>query len=87
MEIQATTSLVNAPAVINSNRGKCYNFNPNNENNQGNIGNGIGIGSSNGGVGEIINNDESSEEEPNILEGLEVGSKEWWEALSKQRLI
>lgn len=32
---------------------------------------------------EIINNDESSEEEPNILEGLEVGSKEWWEALSK----
>lgn len=31
----ATTSLVNAPAVINSNRGKCYNFNPNNENNQG----------------------------------------------------
>lgn len=32
---------------------------------------------------EIINNDESSEEEPNILEGLEVGSKEWWEALSR----
>lgn len=27
---------------------------------------------------EIINN-----EEPSILEGLEVGSKEWWEALSK----
>lgn len=32
---------------------------------------------------EIINNEESSEEEPSILEGLEVGSKEWWEALSK----
>ena len=31
----ASTSLVNAPAVINSNRGECYNFNPNNENNQG----------------------------------------------------
>lgn len=29
---------------------------------------------------EIINNEE---EEPSILEGLEVGSKEWWEALSK----
>ena len=27
---------------------------------------------------EIINN-----EEPSILEGLEVGSKEWWEALSR----
>ena len=32
---------------------------------------------------EIINNEESFEEEPSILEGLEVGSKEWWEALSK----
>lgn len=32
---------------------------------------------------EIINNEESREEEPSILEGLEVGSKEWWEALSK----
>ena len=30
---------------------------------------------------EIINNEE--EEEQSILEGLEVGSKEWWEALSK----
>lgn len=28
----------------------------------------------------IINNEE---EEPSILEGLEEGSKEWWEALSK----
>ena len=32
---------------------------------------------------EKINNEEPSEEEPSILEGLEVGSKEWWEALSK----
>lgn len=32
---------------------------------------------------ENINNEEPSEEEPSILEGLEVGSKEWWEALSK----
>ena len=32
---------------------------------------------------EIINNNEQSEEEPSILEGLEVGSKEWWEALSR----
>ncbi len=31
---------------------------------------------------EIINNEESSEE-PSILDGLEVGSKEWWEALSR----
>lgn len=30
----ASTSLVNAPAVINSNRGECYNFNPSNQNNQ-----------------------------------------------------
>ena len=33
---------------------------------------------------EIINNKESSEEEePSILDGLEEGSKEWWEALSR----
>lgn len=32
---------------------------------------------------EIINNEESSEEEPSILDGLEEGSKEWWEALSR----
>lgn len=32
---------------------------------------------------EIINKEESSEEEPNVLKGLEVGSEEWWEALSK----
>lgn len=31
---------------------------------------------------EIINNEEQIEE-PSILEGLEVGSKEWWEALSR----
>lgn len=30
----ATTSLISAPALITTNRGKCYNFNPNNENNQ-----------------------------------------------------
>lgn len=30
----ASTSFVNAPAVINSNRGECYNFNPSNQNNQ-----------------------------------------------------
>lgn len=32
---------------------------------------------------EKINNEEPSEEEPSILAGLEVGSKEWWEALSR----
>lgn len=31
---------------------------------------------------EIINNEEQIEE-PSILEGLEEGSKEWWEALSR----
>ena len=30
----ATISLVNNPTVVSSNRGQCYNFNPNNENNQ-----------------------------------------------------
>ena len=30
-----STSLVNTPVPVNSNRGECYNFNPNDENNQG----------------------------------------------------
>lgn len=30
-----TTSLINNPAVVASNRGECYNFNPSNENKQG----------------------------------------------------
>ena len=29
-----TTQLINSPTIITTNRSKCYNLNPNNENNQ-----------------------------------------------------